>query len=938
MDEERFAIVDRMIETAFESAIQDQAKKSSLVAPLCELDVLFDPRFKTSLTKLANLKVPPRQKQAHFLPSLQVVVGVGKPLVENTNLHEFFTAMLEFESDATFSRFMKDGYYLVVRGGTHDDLVAAAAFIITPVGIFVDALAVSRGSHPHTCRLPGHVTTTFQKLGLGSFLMALLSRVAILRCTTTPAIYLKANNDSTEFYTVKGFRPMLAKEKLPPLVFRAVPNDNIAMDRGMTTMLVLNLPPRRPDVQADPLVEDAATLLNDLKGSGSQQSKSPAKRTRKQNDSKDSAPNLSKAQQKRARKKNTFAVESIPYADSDEETSPRDYHNHADDVFSDTYKPPPVDYYEPANEVYAKYKSVQPQMSHVPTQKEVIACYSGIENKALSRLKVLTKAWTYQRKTNSWQNSKTAAIRKECPINFSHQEYLDFAAVEDMNRPIVISTNHPDNTDTEVVVKVSSYRMPSGVTFTHLLADREARKKLTKLLRLVKVSLSWLVNHARPGVSAWIDESILGAKVQSLSGRVQRDKGFLSLPQGHKANLFEPSPPPSCNEGPSSARRPLRGDTLDADDANRSDTPGHDSYDRCGNATSSLIARMKLDLKGLDLWLVAPPPKASTQIVKLKWVPSKHRAHKNLQREKGVWHGVHAVSLGHDKSSMVLQECGLLKEWVEEEFSPAFLSECKHIAVGGHGEGKRNPKSFLFIPAGDAHDTDEDPPPTTELVPHVPVRYLQGNEDSCLRHSMASALDSMGFVREAGLVASNESLVGCTVELVERATVVVRKVFADAQLGMRMLHKHACSVEEMAKQDSTWPIVLILQTSDGSHGTHAVTTWNGMIYDSNSTLAMRWSQTALDWCSGKGSRCIGFSRAYQICPRLHGAQDPVSPISVGVQVRALPGTTHAHRWVMQLPNKKRKGCYLVRDTDGTKSSIHPVVLATLVLPWAAVGG
>jgi hypothetical protein len=60
MDEERLAIVDRMIETAFESAIQDQAKKSSLVAPLCELDVLFDPRFKTSLTKLANLKVPPR--------------------------------------------------------------------------------------------------------------------------------------------------------------------------------------------------------------------------------------------------------------------------------------------------------------------------------------------------------------------------------------------------------------------------------------------------------------------------------------------------------------------------------------------------------------------------------------------------------------------------------------------------------------------------------------------------------------------------------------------------------------------------------------------------------------------------------------------------------------------------------------------------------------
>jgi hypothetical protein len=199
---------------------------------------------------------------------------------------------------------------------------------------------------------------------------------------------------------------------------------------------------------------------------------------------------------------------------------------------------------------------------------------------------------------------------------------------------------------------------------------------------------------------------------------------------------------------------------------------------------------------------------------------------------------------------------------VESAFSPAFRVEYKDIAVGGNG--KRNPNSYLFIPVGDVHDADDDPPPSTELLPHVAVRYLQGNEDSCLRHSMVSALHSMGFVSEAKVLAADVTLLGCTVELVQRATNVIRKVFREVQLGMQKLHKHACSVEQIAKQDASWPIVLILQTSDGYHGTHAVTTWNRMIYDSNSTHAMR--------CAGRRQPWIG------VVERAPGALASVGPI------------------------------------------------------------
>ena len=127
----------------------------------------------------------------------------------------------------------------------------------------------------------------------------------------------------------------------------------------------------------------------------------------------------------------------------------------------------------------------------------------------------------------------------------------------------------------------------------------------------------------------------------------------------------------------------------------------------------------------------------------------------------------------------------------------------------------------------------------------------------------------------------------------------------------KRINGHACSVDDVAKEDSSWPIVLLLQTSDGCYGLHAIITWKNLIFDSNCEHALRWSQKSLNWCSGKASSCTGFSRVYRICPASMG------PI-VGRHVHPRSGSIAG--WIMRLPSKHRKG-YHVRYADGATDNM-----------------
>jgi hypothetical protein len=255
-------------------------------------------------------------------------------------------------------------------------------------------------------------------------------------------------------------------------------------------------------------------------------------------------------------------------------------------------------------------------------------------------------------------------------------------------------------------------------------------------------------------------------------------------------------------------------------------------------------------------------------------------------------------------ASTTLQECSLTEDWVETAFSVAFRKECKDIAAG---DSMRNKNKYLYIPAGDARPVDDDPPPSEELLSAVSVQYQQGVFDSCLRHSMASAFHAMGFTREAMTLALEDSISGCTVALVERATQFVRKLFQESNLVLKRVFATATSVHQVTQEDHSWPLLLIIQTSDGVYGSHAVTAWNGMIFDSTCPFALRWSQTSLDWCSGQASTCIGFSKVYRLCPVNFGQMLPDSTLQIGTQIQGPSNNSHVLGWVRRLPTKKRTG-------------------------------
>ena len=145
------------------------------------------------------------------------------------------------------------------------------------------------------------------------------------------------------------------------------------------------------------------------------------------------------------------------------------------------------------------------------------------------------------------------------------QEYLDLAALEDRNRPIVVYGDDRTMGDdyklapNKVKVKVSSYRLESKMTLLRLVHDTKYRQRLKPAIHDVVVLVPWLLATARPEIAEWIQETLEGTKIHRvgganagtdafallLHGKSERDKSFLSLPQGHRPALFRPIAPPS---------------------------------------------------------------------------------------------------------------------------------------------------------------------------------------------------------------------------------------------------------------------------------------------------------------------------------------------------------------------------------------------------------
>jgi hypothetical protein len=944
-----------MIADGFSKALANLQIFRSSLGPLSVLESLFPPKTAPCLRALADVTVGPSLTSTPFFT---VTLGVGLNYAQEQKLHAFYNCMLKFETEQSFSNFVESGYSVVITGGTNPPVVVAAvSFVVAEDGIFIDAIAVSHGAHINACALPAHAMTPamgqimkkvntedgssvdlrnavrskdFQHLGFGSLLLSFLAQCATLRCSKHAAVYLKAHRSTQGYYATRGYQPVADTTMgLPDNLASMVPKSH--WEVNVDTILMIHCPPS-PDAGTD--VEDAAKVMTSLNTSSSAEKGLV-----------DSSNSSKARRKKRARIQQAMSL-SLSAVDSGQVEAPGEPRLAPGNNFT----LPERDYWEPQTRAFQRFKAAEPETSHQLSPKEVLAKY-GVRDPHWVRLTLLRKARTFQEDTTFMQALGNASALRYNEA-FTDQEYVDLAAVTDPNREFEVHYQTWDRSTDQVTVKVSSFLLPPTMTLERLLASELSRTKLKGATRFVQVSMPWLLHVTRPEIAQWIEESVHGAKVQRLeglnigadtvslafSGRVERDNRFVPLPQGHVKNVFSPKGPPLSASAVSKAKaaalqerssvRHQVGSRL----RKTSTDPTMIYYDIQGNATAFLYKRLKDDAKAWGVDFVPPPPKDDAQIVKLKWLPTPLAG--KVPKNDGVWHGLFAVRLGTDKSTSVLLECGLLTEWVELQFAPSIRDECKAIALGK--QGKRNPRKFLMIPAGDVHDTDVDPPPASELLSHVSLKYLQGDNDTCLRDSLASALESMGFVSEGQVVAADANLVGCNPDLVQRAAAVVQRVFQKANLQMKKLHNHACSVSQASRLDSAWPIVLIIQTSDGCHGSHAVTTWNKSVYDSNSLHPLRWSQKSLDWCSGKNSTCVGFSRAYRICPANYGYSVPQSATSVGMLVQPHGMRPNTLGWITQLPSKKRKG-YLVRHSDGATEVISQQEVDRLTLPSSTVG-
>ncbi len=235
-------VLDALISDAFVKANEDLLHHTSPPFPFRDLACLFTSKSALLLGKLGNLreqqrsgKRPSRKKtdketKAIPPPCFKVSLAAGETFANQDDLYDFFNAMLKFESKSVFLNLMKHGYAVMVTAGPTDAIVAAAAFVAASNALFLDSIAALHGSHckaftllANDCsdgwpllqeNLSVHDTNAltqasngqFQKIGLGSLLVALLSRIAIVRCNESPAVYLKANKETQNYHSHRGLQ------------------------------------------------------------------------------------------------------------------------------------------------------------------------------------------------------------------------------------------------------------------------------------------------------------------------------------------------------------------------------------------------------------------------------------------------------------------------------------------------------------------------------------------------------------------------------------------------------------------------------------------------------------------------------------------------------------------------------------------------------------
>jgi len=219
------------------------------------------------------------------------------------------------------------------------------------------------------------------------------------------------------------------------------------------------------------------------------------------------------------------------------------------------------------------------------------------------------------------------------------------------------------------------------------------------------------------------------------------------------------------------------------------------------------------------------------RIVRVKYRPAKSASIKAKKGDrKQVMHAISETQL-HDGSVISAEEKALV-----EQFGKTFVTEVKNLGI----------KKYVPIPVGSCRRSVVELMPCLRHDEAPPVKYMQGDKDTCVFSSFASALHSSGD-KELQQLAQRVSAHGARHEGGASSLEELRKLVVRGArwLQPKATKKEFCWHQEIGPGDF---FVGIMRDSTGSVQ-HAVSVHKSWVFDSNEPCALPLNKESLDCCT-----------------------------------------------------------------------------------------
>jgi hypothetical protein len=190
-----------------------------------------------------------------------------------------------------------------------------------------------------------------------------------------------------------------------------------------------------------------------------------------------------------------------------------------------------------------------------------------------------------------------------------------------------------------------------------------------------------------------------------------------------------------------------------------------------------------------------------------------------------------------------------------------------------------SPNIWYPVPAGKCNPNDA----PSSLKTKVLVRFQQHDQDYCLLHSFANALDYIGMSLEARIIAKNikreikDRSLDSGLDLIKLLVSEHVPSLANYEtFGMlakkkkKSTNRHL-SIEQLCREKTPYPTIVIPSGNDGSVN-HAVCVVDDLVFDSTQNYALKLKKGSFDFAVGpKGASGIfGAIRFYR--PNKKGIQ------------------------------------------------------------------